>query len=358
VLGEGVNDKKRVLCVGGGGFIGSNLCFALEQSGDYTCTQADIRTAKLKLRFDNQPFAFVPTDITRDHTQLDELIARHDIVFNLASIPEPKRYILEPLDVVNLNLFNGSKVIDGCVRHRKYLIHFSTSEVYGKSLGSSEPFREDETNCVVGPIRNHRWIYSCTKQLIERLIHAYGLENRLNYTIVRPFNVVGPLIDHVMEHADDGCPRVFAHFISALMNGEPMRLVDGGRARRTFLHVDDLISAIQVILKNRKIMNREIVNIGNPDNEIEIRELAESMSRIFWKMQGKPPRKSKTVSVPAEEFYGSGFEDTDRRMPDISKLMALGWAPKIGLEQLLKETIAYTFEKRHLLTQTAMDRME
>lgn len=353
-----MRQKKRVLRVGGGGFIGSNLCFALEQTGEFTCTQADTSTAKLKIRFDNQPFEFSRTDISTDDEQLDALIAASDIVFNLASQTSPKKYVDDPLKVVQLNLFHGSKVIEGCVRHSKRLIHFSTSEVYGKSLGSTEPFREDDTNCVTGPIRNQRWIYSCTKQLLDRLIHAYGLEGRLNYTIVRPFNVVGPLMDHVMENSEDGCPRVFAHFMSALMNGEPLRLVDGGTAKRTFLHVDDLIQAILLILRNEDKVNGQIINIGNPGNEIEIRELASLMRGLFAKNHRPGNGVPDIISVPSEVFYGKGYEDTDRRMPDISKLKALGWSPKVGLERLLQETMAYTHEKRHLLSRSAMDRME
>lgn len=349
-----MSDTPSVLGVGGAGFLGSNLAHALEESRRYTCTQADIWSAKLKLRFENQPFSFVETDITRDDGKLDDLVARHDIVLNMASRASPYLYVQDPLEVLNLNLFHGRKVIEACVRHRKRLIHFSTSEVYGKSLGSNEPFREDETDCVTGPIKNQRWIYAATKQLLDRIVHAYGLRNELDYTIVRPFNVVGPLIDHVMTGPDDGHPRVFAHFMSALMNGEPLRLVDGGTARRTFIHVDDLVSALVAILDNPGPTGRQIINIGNPDNEIEIRALAETMRAMFTE-RFDAANASEIVTVSGREFYGEGFEDTDRRMPDISKMTALGWRPKIGLRQLLEDTMTYTWENRHRLTQAAMD---
>jgi len=353
-----VQERNRVLCVGGAGFLGSHIGRQFEQTGRYECTQADIWSAKLRLRFENEPFSFVHTDITRDDGLLDELVAGHDTVFNMASKASPRHYVSDPLEVLNLNLFNGQKVIRACVRHKKRLVHFSTSEVYGKSLGSEEPFREDETDCVTGPIGNQRWIYSATKQILDRMVHAYGMQEGLDYTIVRPFNAIGPLIDHVMTDAGDGHPRVFSHFMSALMNGEPLRLVDGGFSRRTFIHVEDLVSALLTIMDNAEATNRQIINIGNPNNEIEIRDLAERMKSIFLERFESNNGVSEIVPVSGTEFYGEGFEDTDRRMPDISKLRALGWSPKIGLKQLLDDTMAYTWNNRHRLTQSAMDALE
>ncbi len=343
----------RVLGIGGAGFIGSHLAYRLETSKDYSCTLADIWSSKARLRFENTSFAFTNTDIATDDALLDDLVSRHDVVLNMASIALPQLYIQDPLGVVRLNLFHGNKVIETCVRHRKRLIHFSTSEVYGKSLGSPEPFQEDETDCVTGPIKNHRWVYSTTKQLIDRMIHAHGLNDDLDYTIVRPFNVIGPLIDHVMTDAADGGPRVFSHFMSALINGEPLRLVDGGQSRRTFLYVNDLVDALVTILDRPGQTNRQIYNIGNPGNEIQICALAGLMRDIFEDKFGRS--RSEIISVPAGEFYGDGYEDMERRMPDIGKIRAVGWVPKTDLRQLLEQTMAYTWDNRHRLTQTAMD---
>ena len=344
------------LGVGGAGFIGSNLARNLEESGDYNCTLADLWDAKARIRFENSPYAFVKTDIASDDEQLDDLVSKHDIVLNMASVASPQLYVQNPLDVVKLNLLDGSKVIDACVRHGKHLIHFSTSEVYGKSLGSPDPFKEEETNCVTGPIRSPRWIYSATKQLLDRIIHAHGAKGELDYTIVRPFNVVGPLIDHVMTGPEDGSPRVFSHFMSALINGEPLRLVDGGQSLRTFIHVDDTVAALKTILDNRDVTNRQIYNIGNPDNEIRIDNLAKMMRKTF--IEKFSSSKSDIISVPSNEFYGEGYEDTDRRMPDISKMKELGWEPKISLQELFDQTMDYTWKNRDRLTQAAMDAIQ
>ncbi|PJI91695.1 UDP-apiose/xylose synthase [Yoonia maricola] len=350
--------KQKILCVGGAGFIGSHMSHKLANSDNYSVAQADIWSAKLKIRFENKPFAFHHIDISSDDDELSALVADHDIIFNLASKASPRLYVQDPLAVAKLNLFDGSKVIDACVKHRKKLVHFSTSEVYGKALGSTEPFSEDLSNCVTGPIRNHRWIYSTTKQLLDRMIFAHGRQSGLKFTIVRPFNVVGPLIDHVMVGPDDGAPRVFSYFMSALMNGEPLRLVDGGKALRTFIHVDDLVNALIAILDNPAKSNGEIFNIGTPQNEIRIADLATLMRDIFAANFEMSSVRSDIVTVDGQEFYGEGFEDTERRMPNIDKIKGLGWTPRIMLKDLLEDTMRYTWENRHRLTQEAMDAME
>ncbi len=350
--------RSRVLCVGGSGFLGSNIAHGLEASGRYENTSADIWDAKLRLRFENEPFNFVYNDITKPecHHELEELVRTHDVVFNLASQVFPKLYLDHPLSVVELNLFHGRKVIDACVRHGVRLIHFSTSEVYGKSPSEAPLFQEDNSDCVLGPIQNQRWIYSCVKQLLDRIIFAYGVEKKLDFTIVRPFNVVGPLTDHLMEHADDGCPRVFAQFMSALLNGDPLRLVDGGKSLRCFTHVDDLVDALIFILDRPGQCKREIINIGNPRNEISIRDLALRMRDIFCReYQDRGAPLSELVDVSAEEFYGEGYEDTSRRLPDVSKLRKMGWEPSRDLDVLLDDTMAYMFECRTKLTNAALN---
>jgi len=237
-------------------------------------------------------------------------------------------------------------------------MHFSTPEVYGKNLGSTAPFNEDETNCITGPIQNHRWIYSTTKQLLDRMIFAHGKRDGLEFSIVRPFNVVGPLMDHVMENGEDGSPRVFAYFMSALINGEPLKLVDGGKNYRTFLHVDDLVDALVAIIEQPEKTNGQIYNIGNPNNEIMIADLAKMMREIYENHIGQTKGRSELITVDGQKFYGEGYEDTDRRMPDITKMRDLGWSPKIGLRQVFETTMRYTFDNRDRLTQIAMDALE
>ena len=190
------------------------------------------------------------------------------------------------------------------------------------------------------------------------MIFAHGKNDGLRFTIVRPFNVIGPLIDHVMTDAEDGAPRVFAYFMSALLNGEPLKLVDGGKALRTFIHVEDLVEALVTLLENPNEAEGQIFNIGAPQNEIEISDLAALMRDIYNEAFNGGTNRSELIYVDGQEFYGKGFEDTERRMPNIDKLSKLGWAPKISLRELLEDTMKYTFDNRQRLTQEAMDALE
>lgn len=332
---------SKVALLGAGGFIGSNLTHRLVNSGNYSVITSDIEDAKLSLRFENEPFNFEYVDITKDDDRIDEVVAEADVVFDLVAHVRPAMFINKPLNVVKLNFFDCLKVVDACVRHNTRLIHFSTSEVYGKTGGSEEPFREDETDLILGPIANQRWIYSCAKQLLDRMIHAHGIENGLNFTLVRPFNFVGPLMDqYIKDWNREDNPRVFANFMSALVFNRPLRLVDGGSNRRVFTYIDDAIDALMLILDHPEQTNRQIINVGNPANELTVRELAEKMADTYVR---KYDHSAKPVieNVSSAEFYGSGYEDCDRRMPDISKMEALGWKPKYDADALVETAMDY-----------------
>ncbi|MEM7718455.1 MAG: bifunctional UDP-4-keto-pentose/UDP-xylose synthase [Pseudomonadota bacterium] len=331
----------KIALFGASGFVGSNLAHHLERSEQHSVRLCDVEDKKLRLRFENRSFDYETVDISSDKDRVDQIVSDSDLVFDLAAFVHPAMFISNPLDVVQLNLFDCLGVIRSCVKHKKRLIHFSTSEVYGKTGGSTEPFQEDQTDLVLGPIRNQRWIYSCAKQLLDRMVFAYGVEHGLNYTLVRPFNFVGPLMDKFSKAWDrNDNPRVFANFMSSLVYDRPMMLVDGGASRRCFTYIDDAVSALQTIMDHPDETNRQIINIGNPANEITIRGLAEKMAALYVKefdAQAQP----KIESVRSTDFYGHGYEDCDRRMPDISKLSALGWKPQYGLDETLMKSMSY-----------------
>lgn len=331
----------KITLFGASGFIGSNLAVRLTERGQHQVTLCDIDDAKLRLRFENTPFAYEKVDISTDTTRVDDLVADSDLVFDLAAFVHPAMFVTKPLDVVRLNFFDCLNVIEACVRHNKRLIHFSTSEVYGKTGGSDAPFKENETDLILGPIQNQRWIYSCAKQLLDRMIYAYGQENGLNYTLIRPFNFVGPLMDKyskVWDRADN--PRVFANFMSALVYDRPLQLVDGGLNRRCFTYIDDAVSALEAIVAHPEAMNRQIVNVGNPRNESTIANLAKTMADLYVKHfdSGAQPV---IETVNSRSFYGKGYEDCDRRMPDISKMRSIGWEPQYDLEETLMKSMDY-----------------
>jgi nucleoside-diphosphate-sugar epimerase len=201
---------------------------------------------------------------------------------------------------------------------------------------------------ILGPVGKHRWIYSCAKQLLERILHAYGLENKLHYTIIRPFNFIGPKIDYLPSEKT-GIPRVFSNFLQSLIDGSPMSLVGGGEQKRAYTFIDDAVDCILRIIENRNgVCDKQIFNIGSPANEISIRELAIKMREIYkrrWWDGGS--RLPEIVEVSAEDFYGEGYDDSDRRIPDITKAVTLlGWTPKYDLDTTIEQSMAYWFETR------------
>ena len=339
----------NVALVGGSGFIGSNLARLLSSSDGYQVNSFDLNDDKLRLRFENKPYSFKRLDIRDSVSELDRVIADAEVVVNLAAHVRPGLFLLKPLEVVDVNFFSNIPIIESCVRHKKFLLHFSTCEVYGKTGGNTEPFREDGTDCIFGPIANHRWIYANAKQLLDRIIHAHGLAGALDYVIVRPFNVVGPLMDDVVPHwTREDNPRVLANFMSALIYNRPIQLVNGGRSRRCFTYIDDAVSALELLIRHRKDVNKQIVNIGNPANETTIADLATRLVGIY-RTHCDPTAQGAIETVSSEEFYGPGYEDCDRRVPDIAKLKRLGWAPRFDLDETFIRSAVYFYENRKRL---------
>jgi UDP-apiose/xylose synthase len=345
----------KVLSLGAGGFIGCHLTQRLLNEG-HTVTALDIDTDKAAGWMDHPRLTFLQQDIRSPGFSLEPLVREADLVIDLIAYANPGLYLRIPLDVFQLNFIENLKIAECCVQHEKRLIQFSTCEVYGRTAASlknanlTDPedpihatFSEDTSECILGPVVKHRWIYACAKQLLERVLHAYGIEKGFNYTIIRPFNFIGPKIDFLL-HEKEGIPRVFSFFMDALLKGTRMQLVDGGTARRCYTYIDDAVECTYRIVENpRGVCDREIFNIGSPYNEISIRQMAETMREIYAaKFRDPAVPLPEIVSVPAEEFYGKGYDDSDRRIPDITKARTLlGWEPRWGVRDLLETTISY-----------------
>ena len=345
----------KILVFGAGGFIGSHLTYKLIDEG-HNLVGIDIYDDKIRDIINHKSLCFIQQDIRQPNSNIDEHIKDSDLVIDLIAYANPGLYVKIPLEVFDLNFMENLKIVESCVRNNKRIIQFSTCEVYGKSIVSiangelkhpDDPkhatFSEENSEFILGPVNKNRWIYACAKQLLERVLHAYGLERRLNYTIIRPFNFIGPKIDYLLDETD-GVPRVFSFFMDALINGTQMKLVDGGHHRRCYTYIDDAIECIYRIIENPGgVCNQQIFNIGSPKNEVSIRELAEMMRKIYaQKFSDRNVPLPEIVEVSAEEFYGSGYEDSDRRIPDISKAQRLlGWDPKWGLVEMLEATMKY-----------------
>ncbi len=253
-----------------------------------------------------------------------------------------------------------------CLKHGKRLVQFSTCEVYGKTVAALVPddlkdptdpkhgtFNEDTSPMILGSVDQHRWIYACAKSMLERILHAYGLDDQLRYSIIRPFNFIGPKIDYLPSE-QDGNPRVFSHFVEALRTGKPMTLVNGGMQQRTYTYIDDAVDCIVRIIEDKdNVCNKHIFNIGSVGNETTIRGMAEKMREIFasrwWDGVNALP-ELKVVS--GEDFYGKGYDDSDRRIPDITKAKTLlGWQPQYDLMSTLEMSMAYWMDDASGVTQ-------
>lgn len=332
----------KLLITGVGGFIGSNLTKHLIERGEHEIVGVDITDEKLH-GIEGSNFTYVEADITKSHELADKLVSEADVVVDLIAYANPSIYVEAPLEVAQLNFFENLKIIEMCIRHGKRLFQFSTSEVYGKS-GHLGAYSEDHSDLIMGPTGKQRWIYACGKQYLERIIHAHGLRGDIEYTIVRPFNFVGPRFDYLVEAETLGGPRVFAHFMSALITGGPIYLVNGGNQRRSFTHIDDASEAFTILLESPEAIN-QIYNIGNPATDTSIRELAHYMIDLYEELTGDRPQ-NEFIEISGEDFYGVGYEDMDRVPPDISKLQALGWEPTRGMHKTFTDAIAYNLDAR------------
>ena len=350
----------NVLSLGGGGFIGAHLTERLLEIG-HDVTVVDIHSDKIDDLLGDRRVTFVERSVADRSFDLDGTIAAADVVIDLVAHANPGIYVRNPLDVFRLNFQENLRIAEACVERSKRLVQFSSCEVYGKTpvavLHGALPdpedpsyatFSEDRTDMIMGPVDRHRWIYACAKQLLERVLHAYGLEGRLNYTIVRPFNFIGPKIDYLPGETD-GVPRVFSYFMEALLEGTPMKLVDGGHQRRCYTYIKDAVDCVARIVENRDgVCDRQIFNVGSPGNEVSIRELAGLMRDLYARHFAPAGAVlPDVVEVSAEAFYGKGYEDSDRRIPDIDKAQRLlGWAPRTRMVEMLLPTMEYYVRAR------------
>jgi UDP-apiose/xylose synthase len=341
------NKNDTITIVGCGGFIGSHLLDRLLAATDYRVTGIDLASAKIAPHQKNNRFTFIKMDM-HDVASLRPCIERSGTVILLAALCNPALYMTRTLDVIDVNCTGTIPLVKMTAEAGARLVYFSTSEVYGRTAASRsgqsddpESFllREDRSPFILGPVSAQRWSYACAKQLIERVIYACAQERGLKYTIVRPFNFIGPRMDFLPGIDGEGIPRVLACFLSALIEHKPIRLVDGGLNRRCFTWIGDAIDACMKILEKPESAQNQVFNIGNPANETTIAALADLMVRL-WRRHVPGAAHCAIENISARDFYGPGYEDSDRRLPDITKARTLlGWEPSTGLEPALDLTI-------------------
>lgn len=335
----------KILILGVNGFIGSHLSEAILKTTDWEVYGMDLQNDKLETCIGDPRFHFVEGDITINKEWIEYHVRKCDVVLPLVAIATPAIYVSDPLRVFELDFEANLAIVRHCVRYDKRVVFPSTSEVYGMS--PDEEFDEETSNLVLGPISKQRWIYSCSKQLLDRVIHAYGLKGQLRYTLFRPFNFIGPRLDNIMA-ANEGSSRVLTQFLGNILRGKDIQLVDGGAQKRCFIYIDDAIQALMKIIENKDgIANQRIFNIGFPEAELSVAELAEMMLDVVSEFPGhEDVRKHvKLVTVDSGEYYGKGYQDMLVRVPSIKAIKSLGWAPSTDVRTAIRKTVEFYIDQ-------------
>lgn len=335
-----LNDRSvTVAIVGCGGFIGSHLLDAVLERTRWRVFGVDVDFYRLQHRLNHERCEFLCADLA--DPEVVARVAQCPLVVNLAAICTPSRYMGEACEVIRSNYDHPAALADACAKSGSWLVHFSTSEVYGKTAPECGELEEDSTALTFGPVIASRWSYATAKLLTERYIA--GLPG-LKWTVVRPFNFVGPYMDFMPGVDGEGIPRVLANFSTALLRGEPLKLVNGGKAKRCFTSVHDAVDFLfALFMADSGAAQSQAFNVGNPDNELSIAELAQKMRRIYAEIRGVDVATlPEPQAVSGEEYYGAGYDDSMRRMPSVEKAKRLlGFRAMTPIDVCFRESLAW-----------------
>ncbi len=328
---------KKILILGVNGFIGHHLSNRILAETDHEVFGMDMGSERIADLMSNARFHFFEGDITINKEWIEYHIRKCDVILPLVAIATPATYVQQPLKVFELDFEANLPIVRSCVKYGKRVLFPSTSEVYGMSRDAEfDPYASE---LVLGPIDKQRWIYSCSKQLMDRVIYAYGSMGQLDFTLFRPFNWIGAGLDSI-HTAKEGSSRVITQFLGHIVRGEPIKLVDGGSQKRAFTYIDDGISALMKIIENKGgIASGKIYNVGNPKNNYSVRELAQMMLDLAksYPEYRDNAAKVKLLDVTSGEYYGKGYQDVQNRVPKIDNTMSeLGWAPTVNMKDALK----------------------
>jgi UDP-glucose 4-epimerase len=314
----------RILVTGGAGFIGSHLCERLLSEG-HTVTALDNfstgRSANLSNLLDAKKFELIEGSILDTET-LGRLVQNTDYIFHLAAAVGVFNIVNKPLESLLTNIRGTENVLEAANLRKIPVFLTSSSEVYGKN--TSDSLKESDDRVLGSPI-TLRWSYSEAKAIDESLAYAYFIEKQLQVRIVRFFNTVGP-------RQLGAYGMVVPRFVQSALTGEPITIYGDGNQTRCFAHVYDVVDAVLAIAFSDKTIGK-VVNIGN-NFEISINDLAKQIISAIGS-------GSKIVYVPYTEAYGYGFEDMDRRVPNIDLIHELvGWVPQRDLSTIITDISA------------------
>jgi len=331
---------KKILILGVNGFIGHHLSKRILETTDWQVYGMDMHSERISELLENPHYRkrmhFFEGDITINKEWVEYHVRKCDVILPLVAIATPSIYVKAPLQVFELDFEANLPIVRSAFKYGKHLIFPSTSEVYG--MCRDEEFDPDHSELVVGPINKPRWIYSCAKQLMDRVIWGYGADG-LNFTLFRPFNWIGAGLDSI-HTPKEGSSRVVTQFLGHIVRGENISLVDGGQQKRAFTYVADGIDALMRIIENpHGIASGKIYNIGNPDNNYSIRELARMMIDLAaeYPEYAGAARNVKLVDVSSASYYGHGYQDVQNRVPKIANTCReLNWHPSTPMPDTLR----------------------
>lgn len=313
----------KALVTGGAGFIGSNLVNKLLLDGVNPIIIDNLSTGNIKNIGNNiSEVEFINGDI-RDEILVQKIISRVDLVFHMAASVGVKNILNAPTEGISTNIYGSEIVLNGAFKYGKRIVIASTSEIYGKN--PTQPLSENSDR-VIGQPQKLRWTYSDSKAIEEAIAtHLFETKN-LQVSIVRLFNTVGP-------GQSDAYGMVLPRFIKSALSNKPIEVYGTGKQSRVFCHVQDVVDAITKISSMQSTVG-EVYNIGGKE-EITIEDLA-------IKVISQCKSTSKVRFIPYSDAYSKSFEETFRRVPDISKINSeLGWSPKKSLEETINDVIVW-----------------
>jgi nucleoside-diphosphate-sugar epimerase len=328
----------KILILGANGFIGHHLITRILATTDWEVIGIDVEMNRVEALLPTPRFRFLRGDITSERAWVESSVQECDVILPLVAIATPARYIEDPLSVFELAFAANLPIVRHAVEYRKRLVFPSSSEVYG--MCEDAEFDPEVSSLVYGPISKPRWIYACSKQLMDRIIAANGQQRGLDYTLFRPFNWIGPGQDSV-DASKEGSSRVVTQFFGHIIRGESLTLVDGGRQRRAFTDIDDGIDALMRIIDNHGgVASGKIYNLGNPNNDLSVRELAAMMLELAaqYPEYRDAARRVRVGETPSAQYYGAGYQDIQRRVPSIRNVTGdLGWSPRCTVVEALRK---------------------
>jgi UDP-glucose 4-epimerase len=331
------NAPRHALVTGGAGFIGSHLSEALLARGYRVTIIDDLSTGRFENiahLVENPNFRFAIDTITNE-VVMDRLVSECNLIFHLAAAVGVRLIVEQPVHTIETNVMATEAVLKAALRYKARVLIASTSEVYGK--GNTVPFQEDD-DVVLGPTCRSRWAYAASKMVDEFLGLAYQQEKGLPVVVFRLFNTVGP-------RQTGRYGMVIPRFVEQALQGQPLTVYGDGRQSRCFLHVHDAVQAILALADTPQAVG-QVFNIGSTE-ETRILDLARRVLEVVDRNgQGSAEAGERLQLIPYEEAYAEGFEDMERRVPDISRIHGLtGWQPTRSLDGILEDVVAETHSR-------------